>query len=157
MTSKNVKNFDPNTAVPVKVKRVKKKVKDQQKQEAVAIVSDNPLSYLIFNLQEVSEKYNLSYEKIVMLIYLKELSVFALDIKIVNRKVKLTEYLSSGLITLDYSVKKNLYKVSDLGSQIISDLQNSIKNSSSFYTQNRQTDIDVDNKIKSALSGLFDR
>lgn len=159
MNSKIVKNIEIKERSKVVVKELSKKglTKDSlfDKKEPVIFANENSLSYIIFHIEYVSEKYSLSYEKLLMLLYLKELQMFSMDFKIHSRNIRLHEYLASGLIIKDYINEKKIYRLSSKGLNIIKDFNVSFKNNNALLLKNRVTDIDLNSRVASVLSSMF--
>lgn len=125
------------------------------KKEPVIFANENHLSYLIFYIEYISEKHSISYEKLLMLLYLKELQLFPMDFKIHNRSVRLPEYLASGLIVADSLNNKKVYKLSNKSLDIIKQFGVSFNDNNSLLLKNRVTDVDLDSKVASVLTGMF--
>ena len=72
--------------------------------------------YLIFCYQELYTIYGLSADEINIILYLKELWVFQLQIEVVDRYVRLGDLLKKEYIELDYqnNNKKRLFHIFQL-------------------------------------------
>ncbi len=128
------------------------------KKAKISIGSQNiKSSYLIFHLEDISVKEAISYEKILMILYLHELGLFTLRINISGREFYLIEIMNLGYIVQDYSHKGNkLYKLTKEGIDIVNDFNDRLKDNSPLIAKNRETDADLDRQVKSALDDYFD-
>lgn len=161
MAKRNIKNFDPDTETPVDIPSINV---DKSANKAVFLNKDiivegskSGLPYTLFHLQKLKQDFGISYEDFFILIYLQELSIFSLRIQVLDRRFDYGSFLKEGYIDRDYTdPKKNLYKVSEVGLFIIKRFIYMQKNSDAFMSENRQTSLDVDTTVSSALSGYFD-
>lgn len=114
------------------------------------------ISFILFHLEFISSKYDISYEYVIILLYLYDLKIFTMTIEVHERQIALYQYVVNDLITDDYSVNNNkLYKLTDKGNGIVEEFRKVMKNDKSVMLKNRNTDIDLDSKAKSVLSSFF--
>jgi len=113
-------------------------------------------SYLIFGLNLVSKKHKISIEEILVCLYLHELGLFSLSVVVLHRWYKLAQYINKGLITEDYIVgRKTLYKLTKKGNDVVVDFNNTLGDNTGDISKNRETDMGLDNEVKSALADYF--
>lgn len=155
-----LKKVDVNKEKSLHIKVVRKKVLTSEvlfQKKNVVVESDNlEMAYTIFALQALSEKYKLSYDSLLVLLYLQELSLFAMKIRIFNRLFKLDNLFHLGYIKEDYSNNnKKLFRLTEKAIPVVKEFYDLLLNSSSFISSNRQTDLDLNNKVKSTLGNYF--
>jgi len=153
----NVKGFDSEKSVVVDFTRVTKKKKSRKEELVVSEVSKKSIPYIIFSFQHISNKYNIDYKKIAFLLYLHELKYFKNSLIVSEKKMILGELISLGFVHIEYSVKNNIYSLTETGRNIVVDFYEYENDRSTFYLENRQTDIDVESKVKSVLKNLFNQ
>ena len=127
------------------------------KKAKISIGSQNiKSSYLIFHLENISVKENISYEKILIILYLHELGLFTLGINISGRNFYLKDIMNLGYIVQDYTHKGNkLFKLTQIGIDVVNDFNKRLKDNSSLIAKNRETDVDLDSQVKSALDSYY--
>lgn len=155
-----LKKVDVNKEKSLHIKVVRKKVLTSEvlfQKKNVVVESDNlEMAYTIFALQALSDKYKLSYDSLLVLLYLQELSLFAMKIRIFNRLFKLDNLFHLGYIKEDYSNNnKKLFRLTEKAIPVVKEFYDLLLNSSSFISSNRQTDLDLNNKVKSTLGNYF--
>ena len=128
-----------------------------KKTNVIVESSASNFSYMLFGLKSTCDKYAIDYEKCLILMYLEELGIFAIDLKIFSDSKKLTDYSAQGLIISDNMANgKNLYKLSKSGLEIVENIKNVMADESKFINLNRAVDVEADKKIKGALFEYFD-
>ncbi len=155
-----IKTIDVSTEIPIDIKFLKKKslsntVLFEQKE---IIVESSKISslYTIFSLEYISEKFLLTYEEILIMLYLYELGLFKLKITIINESFNVSNFIGLGYIVEDYSYKKTkLYKLSEKGINIVAEYLYHSKNNDTYISCNRQIGVDLDSKVKSTLSNYL--
>jgi len=161
MKNIKLKNFNPLTEAPVKIdfKYNKKALTRKQvfnKEEIVMKSTDVKTSYLIFQLQEIKEKYKISYEKILVLLYLQELGLFSDPIKVFGEKIKLAEFIHAGYMAESFNNKSTvLYKLTDRGVGIVLEFNSLVDNNEGNIMKNRSTDLSLEAKTKGVLADFY--
>lgn len=160
MQKVKLKNVDVNKEKSLHIKVVRKKALTSEvlfQKKNVVVESDNlEMAYTIFSLQALSDKYKLSYDSLLVLLYLQELSLFSMKIRIFNRSIKLNNLFHLGYIKEDYSNNnKKLFKLTEKAIPVVKEFYYLLSNSSSFISSNRKTDLDLNNKVKSTLGDYF--
>jgi len=156
-----IREINTNSEKEINIKKIQKNALTNEvlfDKKKIVVESDNlKTSYTIFCLQSLNAKYNLSYDNLLILIYLQELSLFEIKITILNRRIKLDSFIFSEHIIEDYSNNnKKLYKLTDKSIRIVKEFYELLSNNSYFLSKNRQTELDLDNKVKSVLGNFFD-
>ena len=155
-----IKLIDISKEKPVKIGNIKKESLSETelfKQKEIIVNTDklSPL-YTIFYLEELSEKYLLTYEEILTMLYLYELGLFKLTVKVIHANIYVSNYLKLGYIVKDFKHKRiQLYKLSDKGFNVVNDFFKLSENRNSYLSYNRQTGVDTEGKLKSTLSNYF--
>ena len=160
MSIGNIKSFDASMEKPLEIKGLKKNGLSNNKMFKQKEVLFNgvslEMSYTILALQKISEKHNINYDKILTLLYLQELGLFRLTVKVVSRTVLIKDFIRMGYVQEDYSKKRIvLHKLSDLGLGLVQEFYKTLENHDEFISCNRETEIKLDKKIRSTLSGYF--
>mgnify|MGYP003640703375 CR=1 FL=1 len=155
-----IKEYNPNEKKEIINKKPVKKALTKKSlfKERVKKVEVNKYntSFLIFHLLDFEKKYDISQYNLMLLLYLKDLALFPTQLEIVGRTIKLKELLTIKLIEEDYSVRgKVLYRLSLRGILIVDEFNSVIKDSTKYYLDNRNTDIDTESKIKSNIANYF--
>lgn len=124
--------------------------------EVVIVGSGRKEAYLIFALHEVASKFDTDINVLLILLYLKELGIFNLRISVLTRIYRIGDYEKKGFIRVDYSKGgKKLYRLSDKGLKIVDALYAKLNDNSAYLSSNRHTDIDLESRMKSVISGFF--
>ena len=122
----------------------------------IVVESLGGFQYMIFCYQEIYNMYGLSAEEVLIILYLKDLWLFGLQINVVSRKYQLGSFLKRGFIVVDYTYNnKELYRLSDKGNGVINEFNNLLKNSKSYISENRETDLSQESKMNSVLDKFF--
>lgn len=125
-------------------------------EENIIVGNSGVLGFMLFSLQKISSSYNVSYDDVLIFLYLKELWVFPLQIVILNRTIRLGEYLKDGYIAVDYSNNnKELYKLTEKSNKILRVLYELLNNTDGFIMDNRKTDVDLTRRLNAVLEKLF--
>lgn len=157
-----IKNFNPNEEKEEIINGTNKSLntKDVLFRKANMVVESSQInfSYLIFSLQKVCQKYGIDYDECIMLMYLQELGLFSIQLKVLKRTVRLGDYLLKELIVEDYSHKnKKLYRLSDVGKDIVKEIYSNVSDNTRYVGENRSTDLGVDTKVTAMLSKYFSK
>ena len=160
MAKQRIKKIDIDNEESIEIKKV---VKNSLTNEVIfdkkklIVESDNlNTAYTIFSLQNLTDKYSLDYDRLLIILYLKELNLFSLRIKVLDRSILLRSFIPSGFIVEDYSNNnKKLFKLTDKSIRIVKEFYDSLSNNSSFLSKNREAELDVDSKVKSVLGDYF--
>lgn len=125
----------------------------------VKIESSNiNICYLIFHFQKIKKDLKLTFEQILILIYLYELGLFSRYVDIDNKfKKDILEFKDLGFVKEQFVGDKRYYSLSDNGLYLIRDLFNDINNSSKHKGKNRKAELDLENKVDIVLNNYFDR
>jgi len=127
-----------------------------EKKDIVIIGKSRKSSYLIFGIYDTAEKYDIKPDWVIMLLYLHELELFNLEIRVLGKLHRIGEYKNHGLIKPNYSNNgKRLYCLSQKGLKVIEYLYSCLDDNSKYILKNRQTDVDLDSKVKGVLSNYF--
>lgn len=144
---------------PLKVtsdKKITLKKSDLFVEKDVESESGSKLCYLIFCYEDIRMRYNLSVDDVNILLYLKELWLFNLQLEVHGRFIRLGRYLENEYIAEDYTYKnKKLYKLTDKARNIIKEFDDGILNSNIHFSRNRQVDMDLKSTLKSVLSDIY--
>lgn len=127
------------------------------KKEGVLVgLSENRFVYLVFAFQKVCEEYGIDYNECLLLIYLEELGLFPLKIRVCSKTFFIRDYVLKGLVFEDYSHKgKKLYRLSKRALEILKRLDDLLSDDSRFVGMNRNTETHPKIKMKDALSNYF--
>lgn len=156
MAKRKIRKIDTKTEQPIKIKAVEKKVLPGILSKRIVNNANSPYSYLLFCLEILMEKYVLDYDEVLIFLYLHELGLFELKIKILERKINLGIYLRLGYICENYSHRKQkLYKLTDKGIGVITEFYKIMNNRDSFISANRKTEIALKSKVKAVLGDYF--
>ena len=127
-----------------------------KEEEKVVEANKYEISFLIFHLIDFEKRHRISQDKLIILLYLRELSLFSIQIKVLNRTIRLGEFLSMKLIEEDYSKRGvKLYKLSLSGILLVDEFNTITRDNSKYLLDNRHTDIDAESSIKASISSYF--
>tara|TARA_R100000781_G_C4081320_1_gene127850 strand:- start:3032 stop:3538 length:507 start_codon:yes stop_codon:yes gene_type:complete len=147
-----------------KIKDVPKEIGKSNAVKDVAFVRANvvvestglELCFLIFAFQEACNKYGIDYEECVVLCYLYELGLFGLQIDVLERRIRLGDYMSKKFIEEDWSHEfKKLYKLSKFGVEIVEYIFRTLGEKDRYIGDNRETGKGTELKMKGVLSKYF--
>lgn len=146
-----IKNVGKSAVKPNSSKEI------SQRKEGVVVESSGLNNrYLLFVLQDVCDFYGIDFEECLVLLYLEELSIFNLHIRLLSRRINLGDYVLKSLIIEDYSHRgKRLYRLSKYGKEIIERIDKGLSDVSKYVGENRSVDSGADINVKSALSSYF--
>jgi hypothetical protein len=126
------------------------------KKEEIVFNKDNfEIGTLIFNFQDTCNKYGITYDSLLILLYLNELSVFNYDLKIIDRDIKLREYQSLGFIVKDFTSKRGYFKITAYGKEIVAYFASTMGDISGIIKENQVLDLDATAKMKSVLADYY--
>ncbi|MFK5981438.1 MAG: hypothetical protein QM499_00875 [Flavobacteriaceae bacterium] len=156
----NIKKIDVSKEEPISFVRKKIRSSDfvepPKKEISDFNIDKFNIASLLFNLQDACNKYGIRYENVIVLIYLNELSVFRFDIKVLDRSIKLVEYLALGFIVTDFTAKKkNYYRITKYGKEIADYFYSTLNNSANYIKENRVLELDAKAKMKSVLADYY--
>jgi len=125
---------------------------------SIIIKSIGGLSYLPFVYQEIYTKFGMSTDDVNLIIYLNELSLFSLKLMVIDKEVSLKDFYQREYVVSDF-IKNNiqLYRLSDKSKIILKEFNYLLKSNDKFIKYNRQTDIDLETKMKSVLRSYGDK
>lgn len=160
MRTGKMKKIDISNEEPVNFIRKKIRSTDFDKpitKEVVAFNEDKfDIASILFNLQDTCNKYGITYDNVLVLIYLNELCVFRYTIYILDRRIDLKEYRSLGFIAEDFEVKRhNYYRITNRGKEIAEYFFSTLNNSSGVIGENRVLELDARAKMKSVLENHY--
>ena len=160
MRNTNIKKFNTSQEKPIEIKGLVKNgiTKEMVFSQSKIVVSDENLkmSYIVFVLQKMSLEYNLSYENILLLVYLKELGLFRLQLDLLDKKPQIGHFENKGFIEQDYSIRgKTLYKLTSEGLCFVQEFYSLMSSPDPFLSFNREVDTGLDKNMKSFLDGYF--
>lgn len=158
MGNNRIKKIDVVNEIPVTIVPVKNKETDIAFNQKVIVVENvnSSYGYILLCLEILMEEHLLDYEEVLLFLYLQELGLFELKIKLRERNMDLSMYLRMGYLQENYSHKKSrLFNLSDKGLCVVNDFIKIINNRDSFISENRKTEIKLDNKVKSVLGDYF--
>lgn len=157
---KKVKNHSKNEIKPLKIMPKSKtngfndisggeKLVDQ-------IATKNVFPYLFLHLTKFCEEEKLTFKQVLLLLYLNELQIFNHKINLIDGEYQVTKISEYGFIETDFTYKKtNYWCLSDKGKNVVKRFYDQIGTNNSLLVMNRQTEMDVESKVKSTLSTLF--
>ena len=154
----NTDNEEPEIINDIDVSKKLESTKKILFQKSVVEVesSNMDLLYLVFGIQKACDEYGIDYEECLVLMYLKELGMFNLQLNVFSRRLNLGDYVLKGLIDEDYSHKsKKLYRLSKRGIKIVDSILKTISNKTKLIPQNRVVDLSLENKVSSVVSNYF--
>lgn len=160
MGNNRIKKIDSVNEIPVTIVPVKNKETDIAFNQKVIVVenANSSYGYILLCLEILMEEHLLEYEEVLLFLYLQELGLFELKIKLRERNMDLSMYLRMGYLQENYSHKKNrLFNLSEKGLCVVNDFVKIINNRDSFISENRKTEINLENKVKSVLGNYFDK
>jgi len=160
MGNNRIRKIDSVNEIPETIVPVKNKETDIAFNQKVIVVENvnSSYGYILLCLEILMEEHLLDYEEVLLFLYLQELGLFELKIKVRERNMDLSMYLRMGYIQENYSHKKNrLFNLSDKSLCVVNDFIKIINNRDSFISENRKTEITLDNKVKSVLGNYFDK
>lgn len=160
MIKSKIKRIDLSKEEPVDIIVGGEKGIEPRKLEASRVnefsESSFNLASVIFSLQATCNKFGLRYDNILVLAYLKELSVFNFDIFVIDRGIKLTEYNTLNLIVQDFSVKKRkYYRLTERAEEILLFYYKCFEENERFIPANRVLDVSAKASLKNALNDYF--
>ncbi|WP_439132515.1 hypothetical protein [Polaribacter sp.] len=116
--------------------------------------SNLELCFLIFSVNEMLDKYKLTHEEVLIILYLYELGLFTIYVDI-NRgtEYSLNPFLKKGLIEQDYSNNdKKLFKLSDIGVDLVKNIFYNLENSEVFKNRNREISLELESKAVNLIN-----
>ena len=160
MPSNNIKNIDISKEEPINI--VRNRIKNTYfntpiiKEDVVFNKDKFEIASLIFNLQDTGNKYGIKFEMILVLLYLNELMVFMFTIEVLDRNVKLTEYVALGFVAKDLTTsKKNYYRITNYGKEVVEYFYSTLNNVGGLIGENRVLELDAKAKLKSVLADYY--
>tara|TARA_R110000772_G_scaffold35637_7_gene85838 strand:- start:347 stop:832 length:486 start_codon:yes stop_codon:yes gene_type:complete len=155
---KKINEFDPSGEEVIIISGSKKEAltKEILFEEKPIVVTANVSegSYFIFGLLEIENRFGINSEKMILLLYLKELGIFSLQLKILHRTFRIGDF--NNLIEQDFSRRgKTLYRLSMDGIKVIDEFNKIMSDNSKYLLANRHTDLDVDSAVSAKLAGYF--
>jgi hypothetical protein len=113
--------FNDKRKVDVKI-TVNKSIEVIEAKELIANFSSNDFSFTIFVLEELSSKYYLNYDEILIILYLYELVLFGRKIDFFGGWHMIGDLIDKGFADKDSSfTNKDLYRLSEKGYSLVSD------------------------------------
>lgn len=114
------------------------------------------MCYIAHAFQDTCHKYGIDFEECAVLLYIYELGLVNLKLKMTGKEFWLTNYVQKGFLDEDWSHNtKKLYRLSNYGMEIINYISKCMFNKDKYIGKNRITDIDVETRMKSTLTDYF--
>jgi len=152
---KKIVPFDKKNVVEVDLS-VKKNTQLIKAKKLSTSFSENDFSFTIFVLEELSGKYLLSYEDILVILYLYEIVVFGRKIDFNGGWYLLGNLIDKGFADKDYSIKeKDLYRLSERGIGLVNDYSKGFGNKDKWINENRKIPISDQSIVSSVISDYF--
>lgn len=118
----------------------------------------NFVPYLFLHLQKFCEEENVTIKEVFLLLYLNELGIFNHRINLIEGEFQVGYISEKGFIETDFTYKRtNYWCLSDKGKKVVERFYKQLKSNDSLLTLNRQTEVDVESKLKATLSALFSK
>jgi hypothetical protein len=138
-------------------------IKDKVLRETRIIDTDLfKIRFIIFHVQSICNEYGLSYEELLLIVYLKELVVFESMVTVIDNSFKIAILAKYGFCE-PYSetgfkrYSKGRYKLSRKGLEVADKFIISINNVDEYLLENRMGDeeLNLERSLKGFLSGYF--
>lgn len=112
--------------------------------------------YLAFQLQLTANKFGVTYDMILILLYLNELEIFSYKFKIIDRDLTVLDMVQFGFVYEDLiGGKRKLYKLTSKGKELVSHFNKNINNVDAFLLKNRSGFNESASVIKGVLDNYF--
>jgi hypothetical protein len=154
---KTIIPFNEKRKVEVQIS-VNKVVEVIEAKELITNFSSNDFSFTIFVLEELSLKYYLNYDEILIILYLYELVLFGRKVDFFGGWYMIGDLIDKGFADKDSSVTdKDLYRLSEKGYSLVSDYSDGFKKKEKWINENRKIPLTDNSEIKSVINNYFNK
>ena len=149
--------FNDKRKVEVQIS-VNKVVEVIEAKELITNFSSNDFSFTIFVLEELSLKYYLNYDEILIILYLYELVLFGRKVDFFGGWYMIGDLIDKGFADKDSSVTdKDLYRLSEKGYSLVSDYSDGFKKKEKWVFLNRKIPLTDNSEVKSVINNYFNK
>jgi hypothetical protein len=149
--------FNEKTKVDVQI-TVNKSIEVIEAKQLVTNFSGNDFSFTIFVLEELSSKYYLNYDEILIILYLYELGLFGKKVDFFNGWYMLEDLIQKGFADKDSSfTNRDFYRLSEKGYSLVSDYSDAFKKKEKWVSLNRKIPLTNNSEVKSIINDYFSK